>query len=352
MAALPIRLEQITPDWLGEALSQQSPGTRVERLTIDTPIGGTATKVFLRADYSARPADGPPESLCLKGGFDDAMRAVAGLGYRIESRFYRDIAPQLGDTVPRAWYAAEDLANQQGLVIVDDLRAAGARFGQPQDHYTIDQLADALERMAGWHGRSWARRGIGGFDWLSVGSPLFRPVVDSFLTPPHWDRFIALEQTRAFNDALRDRKRVAQAVRALWALDDSGPLCLSHADPHPRNTYTLADGALRFLDWQTASLAPWADDVAYFLVGILDIEQRRHNEADLLRHYLSALAGAGGPRLSFDEAWTDYRRHHLHGLMFALCPPEMQPADVCMLMGDRYATAAIDHETLKLVETI
>ncbi|MVU80698.1 phosphotransferase [Nocardia sp. ET3-3] len=349
MASLPTHLAEITPDWLTDALSQRSPGTKVRGVEIDETIGGTASKVFLRVDYEHRSENSPPEMLCLKGGFDDKMREMAGLGYRVESLFYRDIAPDLGQVVPRCWYAAEHEAENQGLLLIDDLRSS-ARFGQPEDQYDVDQVAAALEIMAGWHGRSWNRSGIGSAKWLSVGSPLFRPVAEWFTSSDHWQNFITLEQTRSFDDSLRDRERLVTALHKLWALDDADALSVSHGDPHPRNTYALEDGALRFLDWQTTCLAPWADDVAYFLVGILDAEERRKHESDLLRHYMSALAAAGGPALEFDDAFLAYRRHHLHGLMFALCPPEMQPAEVCTLMGDRYATAAIEHDTLRAIE--
>lgn len=348
--ALPTSLAEITPEWLTAALSQRSPGTVVESVAIDDPIWGTATKVFLRVEYSVRGDADLPNELCLKGGFNDDMRAVAGYGYQVESRFYRDIAPSFGDSVPRAWYAEEDEANNQGLVLVDDLRGAGASFGGPSVPYSVDQVAAALEQLAMWHGNTWNRKGISELGWLTVGSQLFRPVVQSFLSAEHWARFIDSTQTRSFDDNLRDRERVERAVHRLWELDDADILSLSHGDPHGGNTYAMNDGVIRFLDWQTTCLAPWADDVTYFLVGNLDIEERRVNETALLTHYLEALRSSGADAPNFDDAWLSYRRHHLHGLMFALCPPEMQPEEVCTLMGDRYATAAIDHDTLSAIE--
>lgn len=350
MTHLPTQLGEITPDWLTTALQQGFPGTEVRAVDIVEPIWGTATKAFLRVDYQERNPDGPPSELCIKGGFDDAMRSVVGLGYRIEAKFYRDIAPVLGDSVPRCWYSAESENENQGIVIIDDLAAAGAQFGSLDESYSVDQVAKALESLAKLHGSSWNRTGAGALDWLTVGSQLFRPVADGFLSAPHWATYIEMEQTRSFDSALRDRERVERAVHRLWDIDDRGTLAVSHGDPHTRNTYLFDDKALRFLDWQTTCLAPWADDVSYFLVGVLDVETRRQHDAELLRHYLDALSASGGPRLDFDDAWLSYRRHHLHGLMFALCGPEMQPAEACTAMGDRYATAAIDHDTLRATE--
>jgi hypothetical protein len=278
------------------------------------------------------------------------MRSVAGIGYQVEARFYRDVAGLLGDAVPRWWFAAEDAERNQGLVLIDDLRSAGATFGGSQVHYDVGQVAQGLTTLAAVHGATWQRRGVGSLAWLTVGSTLFRPVVEGFLSEAHWNAFLELPQTKSFDDALRDRGRVQRAMRQLWADDDADVLAVSHGDPHVGNTYCLADRIPRFLDWQTTCLAPWADDVAYFLVGALEVADRQASERDLLAHYLDELARAGGEAPSFGRAWEAYRRHHLHGLMFALCPPEMQSPQVCESMGDRYAAAAIDHGTLQALE--
>jgi hypothetical protein len=44
------------------------------------------------------------------------------------------------------------------------------------------------------------------------------------------------------------------------------------------------------------------------------------------------------------------RRHHLHGVMSAFCPPQMQDPDDCAEMARRHDQAAIDHETLAVLE--
>jgi len=49
--------------------------------------------------------------------------------------------------------------------------------------------------------------------------------------------------------------------------------------------------------------------VSYFLCMALSIEDRRHHERDLLRHYLDARAAGGGAKLGFDEAWRTHRVH-------------------------------------------
>jgi len=62
------------------------------------------------------------------------------------------------------------------------------------------------------------------------------------------------------------------------------------------------------LDWQVVRRGNPLRDVSYFLVLALDAETRRAHERPLLDHYRDALAAAGGPALTADEAWGTYRR--------------------------------------------
>jgi hypothetical protein len=150
--------------------------------------------------------------------------------------------------------------------------------------------------------------------------------------------------------AFRDRERIRRAIFEMWRLDDTeGVPCLAHADAHIGNTYVDAKGHPRFIDWQGACIAPAIDDVSYFVTGALTVEDRRAHEQSLLRYYLDRLVAEGGPKLGFDDAWLDYRRHTVHGFLWVLTPPEMQAPVRVRAMGDRYVAALEDHETLRLL---
>ena len=106
-----------------------------------------------------------------------------------------------------------------------------------------------------------------------------------------------------------------------------------------------ADGRAGFLDWGGVKAGHWAREVCYFMAGALGVEDRRTHEADLLRGYLDALSGhVAGPAPAWDEAWLSYRRHFLHGLLWFLCPTQMQPVDIINANVERFAAAATDHE--------
>jgi hypothetical protein len=85
------------------------------------------------------------------------------------------------------------------------------------------------------------------------------------------------------------------------------------------------------------------------VAGALSIEDRRTHEESLLRGYLAALAAGGAdPVPGWDEAWLSYRRHMLHGLLWFLCPTQMQPLEIINANVERFGAAASDHQVDRL----
>ena len=313
--------------WLREVLDAE----KVEQTGI---VWGTATKVLVEVTYG----DGRSERLCVKGGFRAELLAIMSAGYQAEALFYRDVAPQLGAGVPVAHHAAVD--GEQGIVVLDDIIAAGARVNDPRVPMTVSQVAAGLGAMAAWHARSDLTP-----DWTPP-FPYYRPIVDSLFAPAHWDAYIGQTTQGPVLEVYADRDRVAQAYAALWVAQDARPATFVHGDANPTNVYFDADGSTRFLDWQFACRTDAYQDVACFLVGALSTEDRREHEQALLKEYLAA-RGEGAE--SFDDAWAAYRRNAIYGSVYCLTPEEMQPAAVRAPLADRYAQAALDLDTLALL---
>ena len=343
MSSLPIAVEELTPAWLTAALRQRTPGVTVERLEIVEVIWGSATKVRLKAQY-AEPTNGrmPPAELCVKGGFDGRLEALGtARAYRLETKFFAELAPSLDVPLPGCWFAAVDAADVTGVLVLDDLIAAGASFGSPLEPWPPDRVAAALEVVARWHAGTWGRR----YPWLpehSIVADISRVLAGA----RHWDAHFADAEAPTLPQELRDRDKIAAGLRQLWRLHAADPACLSHGDAHVGNTYIDAAGRPAFLDWQAVALGPPLDDVAYFVTGALRTEDRRAHERDLVRHYLEALAAAGGPALASDAAWRDYRRYSMHGFLWATTPPVMQPWANVRAMADRHNAAILDLDAL------
>lgn len=342
--SLPCSVEELTAEWLGSALRERCPTLSVQSVEIASVIWGTATKVLVDVKYDSPPVpNGPGSKLCIKAGFVPELRAIMGLGYQREALFYRDIAPRIPTPLPRCHFAAVSERQNQGVVILDDLKSQNACFADPRIPLTPDQVARGLEVQAGWHS-------VTDLDdsWLHE-TPHIRSMIQGLFEPELWERNLAQSQSKAAHRVLADRGRVIRGFETKWSLDDAAGRCLTHGDSHVTNVYFDVSGQPFFVDWQMASMSHWANDVEMFLVGALSVDDRRTHERDLLRHYLDARRQKGGGDISLDDAWTAYCQRHLAGVTFALTPHEMQPADICDAFAERFAQAALDHRTFDLL---
>jgi aminoglycoside phosphotransferase (APT) family kinase protein len=146
--------------------------------------------------------------------------------------------------------------------------------------------------------------------------------------------------------AYRDRERILSGLRAQWAKSLEIPQCFSHGDAHLGNMYFEPDGAPGFLDWQAWQEGPYMHDVAYSIIGNLTVEDRRAHEKELLAGYLAALTAEGITNVpERAEAWEAYRRHAMHGFMWAFTPVEMQPEEIVTAEGERFGIAVSDLDT-------
>jgi hypothetical protein len=334
---LPLKIEQITPDWLGPALSTAERNVAVRDISIRKVVPGTATKVLVDVEYASG-GDDLPSSLCIKGGFVPEMLAFMAPGYQGEARFYRDVAPLLGEGLAACYFAGVDDDSGQGIVILEDLATQGAAFCDAREPLSVDRAGAALELLARWHARTDLDA-----DWLDV-PPHYRPMAYA-LAAEQWDGHTA-DLRGPVSEVLTSRERLLAGFESMWADEDGRPRRFIHGDANLTNVYLDADGAPSFLDWQFAGRGDAYHDVAFFMIGALSTEDRRNAEGHLLREYLNA---RGGGVETFDVAWDAYRRHALYGVIYALTPEAMQPVEIRDAMGKRFAHAVLDHDVLSLL---
>jgi hypothetical protein len=114
------------------------------------------------------------------------------------------------------------------------------------------------------------------------------------------------------------------------------------------NSYTLPGGAGGFVDWSSKLCGHWSWDVGFFIVGGLEIEDRRAHARSLLEHYRNRLLEHGvADAPSLDEMWTAFRRTPIYGLMMWLNTPESsQPDAYAVATSQRFTAASADLDTL------
>lgn len=342
---LPKNIAAITADWLTGVLQSRYPGTVVTSLHIGTVIPGTATKVRLLLAYNDRGHDYLlPPTMWLKGGFI-RHDFTFDESFVWEAKFFYTWAPALDINIPKAFWADWD-EGEQGLVLLEDLAARNVTFGIATTPMTLDQQAGALDILARLHARWWKSPELAPLRSFATVWASADRVVMMMLEKDYFDRCMAMDRCREITGPYRDRERVKAGLRMQWKRSLEIAQCFSHGDAHLGNMYFETDGSPGFLDWQGWQSGPYMHDVAYSIIGGLDVEDRRANDRDLLQHYRAQLVANGvqDPPDS-EELWQAYRRHAMHGFMWAFTPVEMQAEEICTAEGHRFGVAVRDLDT-------
>jgi hypothetical protein len=293
-----------------------------------------ATKV--RFEVVILGADGQRSTrpYCVKGHFegDTAM----GSGLMVETRFYRDLSPNVGVRTPRTYYAGLDEANGRSLVIIDDVIANGGTFLNAFTPYSLETTTETLAQLARLHARTWGQARLAELDWLrprrSMADTMSTETLQGLLDDGRGPDLPAY---------LRDAERVKEAMRRVEARP---AVCVIHGDTHSGNVYVDRDGQPSWLDWQITKTGHWATDVGYHIASVLDIETRRRHEASLLRGYLEELAREGQEPPSWDDAWEQYSLHIAYGY-YLWAITRISSRLVVLEHIPRLGTALVDHDT-------
>lgn len=340
---LPLRIEEITPQWLSGVLAEQYPGTVVTEAHVGTVIAGTATKVRLLLSYNeAGHRHRLPPTMWLKGGFirHDYTYDKA---FVHEAQFFATWGKQLTINIPGSyWSGWED--GVQGLVLLEDLAARNATFGDASKSLiSIDQMAQTLAMLATMHAKWWESPELKQLKNFSTAWEAAGDIVMTMLRPEYFDQRIDDRRCAAYVGPYRNRERIMAGLRKQWARGRDIPQVFCHGDAHLGNMFFEPDGTPGYLDWQAWQEGPYMHDVSYSIVGHLKVEDRRHAEKDLLAGYLENLRHNGVANVPpFTEAWDAYRRHVMHGFMWPFTPDEMQTFEICVAEGDCFGAAAMD----------
>jgi Ser/Thr protein kinase RdoA (MazF antagonist) len=339
--SFPRRVSDLTPQALSRLM-----GRTVESVSIIDGEAGTSSRARL-----ALTGDDVPESVFVKLSAATAATRMLGELARLgetEARFYRRLAPCLGDGILRSYGSAFDPVTGRYVIVLEDMTTTPCQFPDTLHPLSTDQMALLLEVLAQLHGTFWGRLpekpgGGGEFGWLSA--PSEDPA--NLLTP-------ALMRMSARK--LADRTPVAiESGRFLWEnyqaateLVDAGTHTVLHGDSHPGNTY-FRDGRAGLLDWQVVRRGHPARDLTYTLVLGMATADRRAAERDLLDVYAKALASSGGPEFDRDELWTRYRQAVTYAFVSPLTTAGlggMQTEAIALEGLDRAVAAIEDLETV------
>lgn len=304
----PKRLDEVVrPEWLSQMLAARWPGARVVAVSTVETLITMATKVRLKLEIEGN--DTAPTELCIKGVLTETgAHPSASI---TETLFYREAAATAGVRVPGCVHASLNAAGDNGVIVMNDMVAAGGRFCSALEPFTPDAARDGLEELAKLH--VWGAAGTAFHE--TAWTPRFldmittRPIVPLDVLQEMLDG----ERGVPLPPPIRSAARLQRGLEALAAQGRARPGCLVHGDAHAGNVYRDARGRLGIVDWQVLQKGEWAQDVAYHLAAVLTPEDRRAHERALLDHYRERLRALGGPVLEAEEAWTRYRAAMIYG---------------------------------------
>lgn len=347
------RPEQVTCAWLTAALGKALGSGRVTDFDIE-PVG------------TGQMADS--YRLRLEVGRDTAFRSVVGkftaadeqsrstaLSMRtseVEVRFYQQLAAALPMRIPRCYYADVDPSTARFVCLLEDI--SPARQGDQVAGCTVDEAAGALDELAMLHSPHWDDPLLKELEWLNRGTEQSLSLLEAIF-PVLWAGFSerygrtmpppVASVGDAFFPKIGDYLRMEPSATTL-----------QHADYRVDNLLFGADLGTRVavVDWQTVTAGAGASDVAYFLGGSIEVEDRRAHERDLLRHYHQRLCSGGVDGCTFDDLWADYRRYAFAGLVMAVGAAMMvertdRGDEMFLAMARRAAAHAEDMDSLALL---
>lgn len=336
--------EDVTTDWLSEALGTEVRSVRTEAVG----TGQIGCCIIAHVD-----GDGLPPTLFIKlPNPDEGMRPLLHGVYRSEVLFYRDLAPTVAVRAPRPRFA--ELGRREGefTLVLDDV--APLVQGDQLVGLTVEQARDCAVNLAGLHGPRWCDPTLRQIDGLSAPSvednvtlqELGGPALEAFLTE--------------LGDRLDDEERHTLAevapLIAEWANGRAERFALLHADYRADNMLVDPSGSRPSLacDWQTLAVGLPGRDLGGFLGSSLTVPDRRAAERGIVADYHRALVGYGVTGYSAEDCWDDY----VYGLLqtpvlgifgWMYGTRSARGDEMFALLMRRSCRAIADHEALAVV---
>jgi hypothetical protein len=351
---LPLSLDEIDRNWLTAAMRTRVPQVTVKDYSIVDVVHGTCTKARIRIDVDqvGREA-GIPNTVILKGGFEPHSRAMY-IMHELEGQFYRDVKPVLGLNSPDCYFADFDPAVAQGIIIMEDLVARGARFCNPLVPQTFEQAQRRLVSLAEYHAKTWNSPDFdanGQWSWVRSMADSNREHAEAYLNPTAWQPWVDLPRGRATSVRFHDVDWARHALDTIGATCRGLPRSVVVGDAHLGNLYEDADGTPGFVD-VAAVCGPPQLELTYFLVGALDQADRRNWERPLVSFYLDELKRRGIDAPDLDETMHHYAMFLAYGyLVFLINANEWQPEVYNTVYTVRFSSAMLDHGTKELLDS-
>jgi len=311
---VPFSVEELTPDWLTEALKSTGALSDGSVIAVDTQIIGEGVGMVgqlarLTITYSNDATGLPAHMIAKLPSPFEANRAQMQMFryYTREALFYREIGHQSGVRTPQCYWSAIDFDNNLSALLLEDL--GHLEVSDQISGMTPAHAERAIRAIAVMHAKWWNSPELESIEWMDYGNgpvtmqavPLFDYAWPVFLANG-FEKLLSLEQI-ALGEAVKNHFGTL--------LNDFGgdPRTICHTDFRSENMFFGEPGSeedVVILDWQLTTRSGGPYDVAYLLAQSLTTDNRRKHEDRLLSLYHQCLVD-GGVDITYDEVRDAYR---------------------------------------------
>jgi len=345
-------INQITPAWLNAILTDNflaENDSVVSCNGIQIAVGeGFAGRLYrLHLTFEAA----QPTTLIAKIASDhEPIKTLLNkdLLYR-EVRFYEEMAPLVNIEIPKVYYTA--YGDDELVIIMEDL--GEIELGNEVLEATINETEKAFASIAQFHSQWWNHEMIEQ-GWVSpVNDTVDREEITRALEASlvkYGDRYPYL--SRCIKIFIKKFPKLPEELPQPW------PLTLVHGDFHRKNIHFREDGSTVIFDWQVVEKNTPITDIANWLLGNLNVKDRKAHEYRLLRHYYDSLEKECSGNYSFRKLKADYRQALVIATVRFFAVLELVDLDIeggenlSLMLVERVEQAAKDHKLLILFRSL
>jgi len=301
----PRTTEEISREWLAEALALPLDGIEVQQIAAGEGFMGQLARVRLDSTDPAA-----PRSVIVKMPTTDPGARLVGDMMRVWERehcFYRDVADRMTIRVPHAYVNV----SEPPCLVLEDLAPAVA--GDHLAGATLDQAERSIDLLARHHAAWFEHPLLPTLTWMpGLDDPSVLTIGPMFEIG--WPLFLERYGNELPARSLRWCEQFVPGIPEWIQTHVDEPVTMVHGDFRLDNLFFADDGSVAVIDWQLGMQAPGQTDLVYFCANNLTVAMRRAHEDALIERYVSGLHAAGVPpeAVTFDGV----RRGYVEGMLF------------------------------------
>lgn len=310
MTKTPLQAEDISVEWLNEAMTSHLAGARITDFDVKV-IGvgegfmGQLARVSLTTEAAS---SSTPTSIIAKFASEkEATREMARKQryYHREIGFYRDIGQDVGIPTPHCYHSTHIEDSNHFVMLMQDLAPATTSDQVLGSSKKISR--EVIENFALLHATWWNSERLASLEWAQ---PLInaQPIGEGLELLKF--SIAQAEETGRF-DQYPEMKRLMHLLPPLFKMEPPQPFpfTLSHGDLRSDNIFCLSEngGGFAVIDWQLTGIGQPMTDIVRWMTQSISIDDRRETEQELLKLYHDRLVSHGVTDYSYKKMQQDYQ---------------------------------------------